>query len=68
MITETGEITKAKNNAQAALALEKFNKGNERTKKQKNDLGKITTLREPFHRSGNRRVNKGVDKLFHTGL
>ena len=42
MKTETGEITKAKNNAQSALALKKIIKGNERTKKQKNDSSKIT--------------------------
>ena len=37
MLAEAGEINKAKTNAQAALALKKIIKGNERTKKQKID-------------------------------
>ena len=49
MIIEAGEITKTKNNAQAALALKMIIKGNERTKKQKIFLDKITKhFENPF--------------------
>ena len=61
MITEAGEITKAKNNTQAALALKKSSK---RTKeKEKGKIGKHFK-NHLLHRSGSRRDSKRADKLF----